>query len=244
VDEKSPDEFRDRHAATVALQASLLETGTVEGFLQAVADGAADHVAPHAGCSVTTLQNGVYQCAASSADAVLRADMVEYQTRSGPCVDSAAAGVELVAPDLRSERRWPEWAQESLRLGFRSAAAVPADSGAGVRMALDLYSGDLDAFGEAELRRARAYAEEAARTLRLCLALAEHATRAEQLQTALSSRAVIDQALGVIMAQSGVSSDQAFEVLKAASQNRNVKLRELARQMIESLNRQPPPNRP
>jgi hypothetical protein len=239
-DEKGPEEFRVRHVATVALQSSLLETKTVGDFLQAVADGAATHVGPHAGCSVTTLRGGVYECAGSSSDEVLKADLVEYQTRSGPCVEAASAGVELVVPDLRSERRWPEWTAESLRLGFRSAAAVPADTGDGVQMALDLYSTDEDAFGEPEMRRARVYAEEAARTLRLCLALAERATLAEQLQTALTSRAVIDQALGVIMGQSRVSSERAFEILSAASQHRNVKLREIAKQLIESLTGHPP----
>jgi hypothetical protein len=233
------DEFRARHAATVALQSSLLENPTVEGFLQAVADRAAEHVSPHAACSVTTLANGVYQCAASSEDAAVKADLVEYQTLSGPCVEAASSGVEAVVEDLRSDGRWPEWASASLQLGFLSAAGVPADTGDGVQMALDLYSRDLEAFGEPELRRARAYAEEAARTLRLCRALAEQATLAEQLQAALTSRTVIDQALGVIMAQSRVSADDAFQVLTAASQHRNVKLRELAGQLVESLTGHP-----
>jgi hypothetical protein len=233
--EEDFDEFKDRHAATVALQASLLENPTVEAFLQAVADRAAEHVGSHTACSVTILANGAYQCAASSEDDVLKADLVEYQTLSGPCVEAASSGVESVVTDMRSDTRWPEWASASLRLGFRSAAGVPADTGDGVKMALDLYSTDLEAFGEAEMRRARAYAEEAARTLRLCRALAEQATLAEQLQAALTSRPVIDQALGVIMAQSRVSADEAFQVLTAASQHRNVKLRELAGQLIESL---------
>jgi hypothetical protein len=238
------DEFKDRHAATVALQSSLLENPTVEGFLQAVADRAAEHVGSHTACSVTTLSNGAYQCAASSEDAAVKADLVEYQTLGGPCVEAASSGVETVVSDLRSDGRWPEWASASLRLGFLSAAGVPADTGDGVQMALDLYSTEPDAFGEPELRRARAYAEEAARTLRLCRALAEQATLAEQLQAALTSRPVIDQALGVIMGQSRVSADEAFQVLTAASQHRNVKLRELAGQLIESLTGHPPAEPP
>jgi hypothetical protein len=238
------DEYRDRHAATVSLQASLLENPTVEAFLQAVADRAAEHVSSHAACSVTVLANGAYQCAASSRDEVMKADLVEYQTLSGPCVEAASSGIETVVEDLRSDGRWPEWASASLRLGFLSAAGVPADTGDGVQMALDLYSTEAGAFGEPELRRARLYAEEAARTLRLCRALAEQATLAEHLQAALTSRPVIDQALGVIMGQSRVSADEAFQVLTAASQHRNVKLRELAGQLIESLTGHPPGDPP
>ena len=89
------------------------------------------------------------------------------------------------------------------------------------------------------------YVDEAARALRLCLLLAEQTERAEHLQSAMASRSTIDQALGVIMGQNRISRDEAFAILRSASQHRNVKLREVAAMLIENLTghqaAEPPP---
>jgi hypothetical protein len=153
--------------------------------------------------------------------------------------------VETIVPDMRAESRWPEWAAASLRLGFLSAAAAPADTGDGAQLAINLYGRELDAFGEPEMQRARVYVDEAARALRLCLLLAEQTERAQHLESAMASRSTIDQALGVIMGQNRISRDEAFAILRSASQHRNVKLREVAAMLIENLTghqaAEPPP---
>jgi AmiR/NasT family two-component response regulator len=61
-----------------------------------------------------------------------------------------------------------------------------------------------------------------------------------QLRAALASRAVIDQAIGILMAQQRCTAAQAFEILSIASQNRNAKLRRVAAGIITSLTGQPP----
>lgn len=90
----------------------------------------------------------------------------------------------------------------------------------------------------------RAYAEEAARLLRLAYAMADQAALAQQLESALASRSTIDQAVGVIMAQNRVQAEDAFAILRAASQHRNVKLREVAAALIENVTGQPPSTAP
>ncbi|HEX5288842.1 MAG TPA: ANTAR domain-containing protein [Streptosporangiaceae bacterium] len=69
---------------------------------------------------------------------------------------------------------------------------------------------------------------------------AEQADLTEQLRAALASRAVIDQALGVIMGQERCTSARAFEILRSASQNRNIKLREVAASIVTSVSGAPP----
>jgi hypothetical protein len=239
------DELRLRHETVSALQASLLSTTTVEAFLQTVVDRAGEHVAPGAACTLTLLRQGRFLTVASTDHDATVADQVEYATDSGPCVEAARRGVETVVPDLRREERWPEWAAASLRLGFLSAAAAPAETGDGAQLAINLYGHTVDAFGEPEMQRARIYVDEAARALRLCLLIAQQTERAEHLEQALTSRSTIDQALGVIMGQNRISRDEAFAILRAASQHRNVKLREVAAMLIESLTghqaAEPPP---
>jgi hypothetical protein len=228
-----------RHAAAVDLQASLLSTHTVEAFLQRVIDRAAAHIAPEVACTLTLFRQGRFLTVASSDEQATRADQVEYDTDSGPCVEAARNGIECIIPDLRSESRWPVWAAVSLRQGSLSAAGIPADAGDGAQLALNLYSHHERAFGEVELRRARLYVDEAARALRLCLLLAERTVLTQDLTTAMTSRSTIDQALGVIMGQNRISRDEAFAILRTASQSRNIKLREVAATLIESLTGHP-----
>lgn len=234
------EDYRLRHAAAIDLQASLLAMPSVDDFLQGVVDRAGAHIAPHSACTLTIRRDGRLSCAASSDDDATRADLVEYETNQGPCVEAVERGVETVVPDLSQETRWTEWAANAGRLGFRSAAAAPADAGDGIALAINVYGRDLDAYGAEEMARTRAYAEEAARVLRLAYAMAEQATLAEQLESALASRSTIDQAVGVIMAQNRVPAEDAFAILRAASQHRNVKLREVAAALIENLTGRPP----
>jgi AmiR/NasT family two-component response regulator len=66
----------------------------------------------------------------------------------------------------------------------------------------------------------------------------------DHLQTALVSRAVIDQALGIIMGQNRCSADEAFDVLRRTSQNRNIKLRDIAADMVTAVSGRPPADNP
>jgi ANTAR domain len=70
--------------------------------------------------------------------------------------------------------------------------------------------------------------------------LSSHATLIEQLRSSLASRGVIDQALGIIMAREHCTQDRAFAILRSASQNRNVKLRDLASAVVTSVTGEPP----
>jgi AmiR/NasT family two-component response regulator len=61
-----------------------------------------------------------------------------------------------------------------------------------------------------------------------------------QLHESLESRAVIDQALGVIMATERCPHGRALELLRLASQNSNVKLRDLAATIVTGVSGEPP----
>jgi AmiR/NasT family two-component response regulator len=81
------------------------------------------------------------------------------------------------------------------------------------------------------------------RALALAVRIAER-TEMSHLQIALGARAVIDQALGIIMGQNRCTADNAFELLRTISQNRNVKLRDIAAEMITAVSGQPPAQQP
>jgi AmiR/NasT family two-component response regulator len=76
--------------------------------------------------------------------------------------------------------------------------------------------------------------------LALAASRAEQARQVEDLRAALVARAVIDQALGIIMAQQRCTSDEAFDILRRASQTRNVKLRDVAAGIVTGISGRPP----
>jgi len=101
--------------------------------------------------------------------------------------------------------------------------------------ALNLYATRPGAFGSEEQATAARFADEASRAITLAVRLAMRAEMSENLQHALASRAVIDQALGIIMGQNRCSADDAFDILRTTSQNRNVKLRDIAAAMVAAV---------
>jgi hypothetical protein len=129
-----------------------------------------------------------------------------------------------------------------MQAGFYSSLSAPMRPGADAVGALNIYAVDRDAFSAEDLQRARWLAEEAERVVELALKMADDAEVRAQLEAALTSRSVIDQALGIIMGQNRCSSEEAFRLLRDASQNRNVKLRELASAMVASVSKGQAPN--
>ena len=118
--------------------------------------------------------------------------------------------------------------------------SLPLAGGDGAVAALNLYSSRPHAFRPQEQAAAQRFADEASRTLSLALRLAHHVEIIDQLRAALTSRSVIDQAIGIIMGQNQCDDDAAFAILRAASQNRNVKLRAVAAEIVTAVGKAQP----
>ncbi|MDM7831053.1 ANTAR domain-containing protein [Cellulomonas edaphi] len=238
---EAPGEARvERAAAITELQSILLETSDVQDLVQGVADAAAARLATRAEVTVTLRREGRLGVVASSGDRARSCDEVEYDAGEGPCVEAVDGGVVVRVPDLPSEERWPAWAAAARAAGFVSAAAFPAVVEPGVAVAVNVYSEDPEGWGPVATDRGVMYAAEVARAVRLSLRVAREAEVSQDLRAALSSRAVIDQALGVIMAQNRCAADEAFAILRRASQHRNVKLRDVAVSVVANITGQAP----
>lgn len=232
------NEDRDRVRAIVELQGILADTEGLQDYLDKVAASAADHIAPEAQTTVTLQRDGRTTVAASSGEPARECDEIEYAAGSGPCLSAIAAGRPFLIPSLEQETRWPEWTAAAIARGFRSGAAFPARVEDDTAVAINVYStvlGGTDGSESAGL----AYAEEASRALRLVLRLADEAELTADLRATLASRQIIDQAVGVIMAQNRCTASEAVDILKSASQNRNMKLRDVAARIVEALTGHP-----
>ena len=226
----------------------LSSAGAVEDYLQAAVQSVADLIRVDASYTLSTiLYDSPYTVATTDRDG-WEADQVEFDAADGPCFEVLTQDAVFDGINLATERRWPAWAAVADLLGFTSAAAVGAEVEPGQRLVLNGYSTG-DAFlDQAAVDRAQQFIDELAFTIPLALRLAQQATEVSQLQQALASRSTIDQALGVLMAQNRCTRDEAFGILRRASQHRNTKLRDVAAAIIHRYTghpaEPPPPFRP
>ncbi len=185
--------------------------------------------------SVTLLRADRGHTAAYTAKVALELDETQYAVGHGPCLDAARSGTTLVISDMATEDRWPDYTPRAVEAGIASSVSAPLPLQSGLAGAINIYGSQVDAFDSAVAR-----AREFAACMAVACANAEsyHSAvqEAQQMREAMASRAVIEQAKGVIMAQNRCSPDRAFEILRSASMGRNVKLRDLAWQIVETMN--------
>ncbi|GAA1145888.1 GAF and ANTAR domain-containing protein [Nesterenkonia lutea] len=177
--------------------------------------------------------------ATSSAEAQ---QMDEHQAGfdEGPCLEAQKTSRVISVPDVRNEGRWPQYMTEVRDHGLRSILAVPLTIDATSTAAMNFYAHETEAFHEAEIDTAKRYTEVASQMVAIALRMARYADDAEDRRIAMESRTVIDLAVGIIMGQNRCSQQQAVEILKTASNNRNIKLRDLAEQITTAVGQDAP----
>ncbi|MEV6400009.1 GAF and ANTAR domain-containing protein [Streptomyces sp. NPDC051907] len=156
---------------------------------------------------------------------------VELASGEGPTPSALDAGEPVGAPDLLTEERWPDYRAVALDSGIRSSVTLPFRR-TGLEVTLSLYSFRPGAFPGAPHGPVRVlgefFAEGLVRDRRCRAAVAE----ADQLAAALRTRAVIDQASGIVMHQRGCGAAEAFDVLRQISQRGNRKLSAVAEEVV------------
>ncbi|HVF20056.1 MAG TPA: GAF and ANTAR domain-containing protein [Mycobacteriales bacterium] len=171
---------------------------------------------------------------ASTSQLVTDLDALQTTLGEGPCGD-AIGGVNCVySHDLADEPRWPRFAPAAADLGLRSVAAYRLFDGEQTLGALQLYGRHPASFNH--LDRAQGLLFAAIAGLALGNAEGEEAARIkfDELQKALISREVIGQAQGILMERERITAEQAFTLLRVASQRLNVKLRDVAQELVDT----------
>ncbi len=160
-----------------------------------------------------------------ASDALSRAlAQAQQHADGGPCVAAAFGEERVIAKDHRNDQRWPDFAQQAIELGITSVVSYQLflhrddDDRFG---ALNLYGSGPDAFDERAIEIGEVFAAHCTTTLAAAISQ-------EGAKAALQTRDLIGQAKGILMERHRLTADQAFEQLSTASQQRNVKLREVA----------------
>src|SRR5688572_11780513 len=195
----------------------------LDDVLRTVADLARATVPGADEVSVTLIRDSHATTAARTGELALALDESQYEQGSGPCLDAAAGITTLVTADTTADSRWPEWAKRAADAGVLSALAVGLPVDDGVTGALNIYAGAPDAFDRDAVVLAQTFAGYAAVTLANAHGYDLQTALVRQLQAAMGSRAVIEQAKGIIMGEHRCTADEAFRILTAVSQQSNRK---------------------
>jgi GAF domain-containing protein len=223
-----------------ALSRVVFADRALEEVLGEITDIARRNIPGAESTSITLIRGDRGFTAAHAGEMALAADELQYERGYGPCLDAGRGNVVLRVDDMRTETRWPDYAAMVLAEGVRSSLSVPLPYQGASIGALNNYATVPDAFATPE---SLAAALEVAEAIAVVVLNADtHAQLGEQarnMRLAMDSRAVIEQAKGVLMAQRHVDADQAFDVLREASQRYNRKLRDIAHGIVESTQDRP-----
>jgi len=231
MDELAASSFAGSLGAVATLFAELGEkVQSTEGgsAYAAVTRTAVHRVKGAAAASITILRSGRFQTVAATDERPAKADAIQYELGSGPCVDALLEDNLYRPDDLRTDRRWPEYgARVAEQVGFVSMLSyrLHTEPATGELIAgLNVYADRPSAFDATAVEVGLLLATHGS----LAIAAEFNRERADNLERALRTSRDIGVAMGVLMHQHKITRDQAFDLLRIASQSSNRKLHEVA----------------
>lgn len=213
---------------------SLVEPQTVQEVLDQIVRLSVELIDGCSDAGILLVAGDDVLIPATTSEAVRRVDTLQAQTRDGPCIDAIRDEEVFHSSDFTADGRWPNFAAAAAEAGLRSILAFRLFVEAESLGALNLYARRRDAFTPDDRLKGAVIAAQAAATLAQTAASSQMVTEAEGLREALRSRDVIGQAKGILMEREKITGDEAFARLRRSSQHLNVKLREVARRLVES----------
>jgi GAF domain-containing protein len=215
-----------------ALGRIKLSDTDLTGVLNQIADLAQRTIPGAEEVSVTLVRGAGAHTAAFTGDLALTVDEWQYDLSRGPCLDAAQAGAVVSVPDTATEDRWPDWAGHARTAGVYSSLSIGLPIQEAVVGALNIYGTKSDAFDDDAITLAQAFAGYAAVAMANAHLYDTTANLAHHMQAAMESRAVIEQAKGIVMRERRCTADEAFANLVKISQDTNRKLRDVATALV------------
>ncbi len=226
---------QDPRVAFAELSKIMLGEQPLSATLTRVAELARQTIPGAAAVSVTLLRDDQVESAAFTGPIAAQLDERQYEAGFGPCMDAATSGITITIDDTAHSDTYPDFARAARRQGVTHSMSVGLPAQRQIIGGLNIYGTGGGAFDEQAQELATAFASYAAVAVANAGLYASTAQLAAHLQHALASRAVIDQAKGILMGRHGLSADVAFDMLAKQSQQANRKLRDIAAELVEEV---------
>jgi GAF domain-containing protein len=211
----------------------LFSAGSVHNTLEQVVTVAVHTIEGCDFAGLFLLEAGVVVTPVHTDPIVDEIDTMQRDSGEGPCLDAIALRIMVYGEDLNIDERWPNLGPLATARGIRSVLALPLTTN-GAAGAVNLYARYPAAFGVVDRAKGVILASLASVALTAAHSLEDEERRIENLHSALSSREIIGQAQGILMERERIAADQAFDVLRRASQYLNIKLREVAQTLVDT----------
>ncbi len=225
--------FDPREALEELGQVSFRER-SMQSLLQSVADLTKKVMPGNPETSVSLLVNDKADTAVFTGQLAMDCDESQYGRGYGPCLHAASTGELTEVADTRTEPRWRDYMVSAAERGALSSLSVPLPITEGVQGALNIYAREAQAFDDDSRSIATRFAPYAAVAASNMHAYQDALDMAQNLQVALESRAVIDQAKGILMERYKWSADQAFQALVQVSMRTNTRVRAVAEHLVQT----------
>jgi GAF domain-containing protein len=232
---KADRPFADPREAVAELARLSFDAMTLDAMLQRIAELAKEFIPGVAEASVTLIAHDKATTAAWTGRLARDLDESQYGRGYGPCLEAAVGEEVREITDARTETRWPDYARSAVERGSLSSLSVPLPVREGLHGGLNLYAVEADGFDADARDVGRAFASYAAVAVHNMHLYESTRVQAEHLDLAMQTRAVIEQAKGVLMSQRRCDADNAFALLAAASQRSNRKLRDIAQAIVDGV---------
>ena len=183
--------------------------------------------------SVTILDRRKAKTAAYTGALALHLDEGQYGRGYGPCLDCIDGNAVVHVARTSADDRWPEYMADAQVHGAGSSMSIPVPVQREVAAALNIYGTEENAFDEEALQLAQSFAAYAGVALANMHLYEAQGRVAEQLHAAMQSRAVIEQAKGILMGARRCNAEEAFDILVKLSQETNRKLRDVAQALVD-----------
>ena len=228
------EDTRDELVAEIAAVADAVLSGnTLEETLQQVVSTAVSTIDGCDSAGVFVVDGRAVRTVAHKGDTVVDLDRLQETLGEGPCLDAATSQLELYVSDLSDDQRYPRFGAAATDAGIRTVLACPLSS-ADMRGALNLYAQSPNAFGATDRAKATILGALAGAAIAATARRVDLQSQNVNLQAALVSRELIGQAQGILMERERVSAEQAFDILRRASQHLNEKLRDVAQNLVDT----------
>ena len=233
MDSSTPRSDRATRALDELGRMSLREH-SMTSLLQAVADLSKQVMPTAPETSITLLDRHRRLTVVSTGQLAVDLDEEQYADDHGPCLHAASTGELTEVLDTRTDTRWTDYMKRAAEHGNLSSLSVPLVIDDDVSGALNMYSREARAFDDDAREVATRFAPYAAVALGNMQDYQTAKDLARNLEIALESRAVIDQAKGILIERHKLTADQAFQLLVEVSSRTNAKLRGIAEELVRT----------
>ena len=221
------------NAAFVKLADTLTDDYDIVDLLHTLVEECTAIFDIQAGGLMLADSDGQLQLIASTSEKADLVEIMQLNAGMGPCVDCFRSGAPVAIADIAiSGERWPDFAAEALKQGFRSIYATPLKLRGQTIGTLNLLSTSTGELNERDALAAQALSDVATIGILQERLIKERGVVADQLQRALDSRVLIEQAKGVLSEVASINIDEAFGAMRSYARSHNLRLHDVAEGIV------------